>query len=112
MSSPTPYEPRDGREIDPLLRNSRREAVIIGLVWGAATLYCCIYSYLFGYIREGRPLGRADVRPILGIPSWVVWGYLVPWITCAVFTFVFVGFFMAEDDLGRETATDVDGGPA
>ena len=89
---------------DPLLRHSRREAIVIGFVWAAATIYCCVYSYGFGYIREGRPLGRADVRPILGIPSWVVWGYLVPWGVCAVFTFVFVGWFMAEDDLGQDRA--------
>lgn len=93
---------------DPLLRHSRREAVIIGLVWLAATAYCCAYSYLFGYIREGHPLGRADVKPILGIPSWVVWGYLAPWAVCSVFTIWFAGWFVADDDLGMDHAVELE----
>jgi hypothetical protein len=93
---------------DPLLHHSRREAIVIGLVWLAATVYCCAYTYFFGYIREGHPLGRDDVRPILGIPSWVVWGYLVPWAICAVFTIWFAGWFVADDDLGSDHAIELE----
>ena len=93
---------------DPLLRNSRREAIIIGLTWLAATVYCCVYSYLFGYIREGHPLGRADVRPTLGVPSWAFWGFLVPWGVCAAFTLWFAGWFVADDDLGVDHAGELD----
>jgi len=100
---PSPAEP------DPLLRNSRREAVIIGLAWLAATLYCCTYSYLFGYIREGRPLNRDDVRPILGVPWWAFWGYLVPWGVAALFTFWFAGWYIADDDLGLDHAGELEG---
>ena len=74
-------------ETDPVLKNSRREAIVIGLAWLAATIYCCGYSY-FGYNRAGQPLGVEDVHPIFGMPSWFFWGVIAPWAVCAVFTFV------------------------
>jgi hypothetical protein len=95
-------------ETDPVLKNSRREAIIIGLTWLAATTYCCGYCYLFGYIREGRPLGVEDVRPILGMPSWVFWGIMVPWAVCGVFTIWFAGFVMTDDDLGVDHTPDLE----
>lgn len=87
---------------DPLLRNARREAIIIGLVWLGATVYCCVSAYVMGYDRPGRTLGPADVRPILGFPRWVFWSYLVPWAVCGIFTFWFAGFYMVDDDLGSD----------
>ena len=67
-----------------------------------ATTYCCAYSYWFGYDRPGRVLGPGDVKPVFGVPSWAFWGFLVPWIVCGLFTFWFAGFYMADDDLGRD----------
>ena len=96
--------PRD----DPTLRNARREAWIIFSVWAMATIYCCTYFYLFGSIRPGRPLGRADVHPVLGVPSWFFFGVLLPWGVCFVFTVVFAGFVMAEDDLGTDHAAELE----
>jgi hypothetical protein len=96
------------RPEDPVLRHSRREAIIIFLAWLAATVYCCTYSYLYGYIREGRPLGPEDVRPILGMPSWVFWGFMVPWGVCALFTVWFAGFYMKDDDLGSDHAAELE----
>jgi len=89
---------------DPVLVHSRREGLIIMAVWLASTIYCCAYSYLHGYIREGHMLGAEDVRPVLGMPHWFFWGVFLPWVACAAFTFVFAGFFMADDDLGADEA--------
>ena len=96
------------RETDPVLRNSAREAVTIGLSWVACTTYCCVYCYLFGYRRDGNPLGVADIRPVLGVPSWFFWGVLAPWAACAAFTFWFAGFRMADDDLGEDHADELE----
>src|SRR6516165_12250624 len=93
---------------DPLVANSRREAAIIAVIWCAATTYCCLYSYFFGYIRPGHPLGPADVRPIFGVPSWVFWGYMVPWAACGALTVWFAGFHMSEDDLGADHAPELE----
>lgn len=96
------------RSTDPVLRNARREAWIIAAAWVAATAYSCVTCYLLGYLRPGRALGPDDVRPILGIPSWVVWGVLAPWLVCAVFTVWFAGFSMADDDLGKDHADELE----
>jgi hypothetical protein len=93
---------------DPVLVHSRREGIIILVVWALATAYCCAYSYYFGYIREGHPLGPADVRPILGIPSWFFWGVMAPWAACSIFTFWFAGFYMADDELGSDHTEELE----
>jgi hypothetical protein len=95
-------------QTDPVLKHARREAVIIFLAWVASTVYCCVYCYVFGYQREGRPLGVGDIHPTLGIPSWVVWGIFAPWVVCALFTVWFAGFFMADDDLGKDHAPELE----
>lgn len=101
---------------DPTLRNARREGWIIFGAWALATTYCCVYYYFFGLIRPGRPLGRGDVHPVLGIPSWFFFGVLLPWAVCGLFILIFAGFVMAEDDLGADHASELEaeiheGGP-
>lgn len=93
---------------DPVLKNARREASVILLAWLACTAYCCIFCYVFGYIREGRPLGEADVHPVMGMPWWFFWGVLAPWIACGFFNLIYAGWFMAEDDLGRDHASELE----
>lgn len=93
---------------DPVLKNSRREAWVIIAAWGAATLYCCAYYYLFGTIRPGRELGVGDIHPTLGMPSWFFWGVIAPWVACGLFTVWFAGFVMAEDDLGADRSDRLD----
>src|ERR1700761_2473907 len=94
---------------DPTYRNARKEAIGIGLIWLASTIYCCVYSYVYGYIRSDRPMTAADIAPIWGIPSWVVWGVLAPWIVCSILTFWFAGFYMADDGLGKDHAGELEG---
>ncbi len=96
---------------DPVLRHSRREAIIIGLAWLAATIYCCVYSYLFGYIRHGHPLGRDDVRPILGIPRGSFWGYHRPLGRLRAVHVLVRGLVRhADDDLGHDHTAELEGG--
>jgi hypothetical protein len=91
-----------------VLVNARREARCIALLWLAATTYCCTYCYFFGYRTATHPLGVADIQPIFGIPSWVVWGIFAPWIVCALFTFWFAGRYMADDDLGQDHSRELE----
>lgn len=93
---------------DPTLRNARREGWVIFAAWAIATTYCSGYYYFFGLIREGRPLGRGDVQPIMGVPSWFFFGVLLPWAACGIFTLVFAGFVMAEDELGADHASELE----
>jgi hypothetical protein len=96
------------RDTDPVLKNAKREGLIIGAAWLASTLFSCGYSYLFGYIRPGRALGVDALRPLFGIPSWFFWGVLAPWAACALFTFWFAGFYMADDDLGTDHTPELE----
>ena len=74
---------------------SRREALFVCAVWIVACVYTVGYSALFGYGQSGAP------RLILGIPSWVVWGVLMPWFACLGITVWFAGFRMADEPLGE-----------
>ena len=93
---------------DPVLVHARREAIVIGLAWVASTAYCCGYCYLFGYARSGWTPGLDDIHPVLGMPSWFVWGVIAPWAACALFTVGFAGFFMADDDLGGDHTQELE----
>ncbi len=101
---PDPSPPID----DPVLVHARREALWIAGAWLVATVWTCTASYLLGYSHAGRTLGPEDVRPILGIPRWVFWGYLVPWAACGVFTLWFTATKMVDDDLGRDRSEELD----
>ncbi len=93
---------------NPTLRHARREAYVLFGVWAIATATCCIASACLGYERADRPASQMRLDPILGVPSWFFWAVLVPWAACAIFTVVFAGFFMKEDDLGSDLATATD----
>lgn len=93
---------------DPVLRNARREAIIILAVWTASMVYCCLYCYLFGYIRDGQLRGLDDLHPILGMPSWFFWGVFVPWLVCGLFTIGFAAFYMTDEDLGSDHTSELE----
>ena len=109
-----------GGEDDVVYRNSRREAIVILALWTCCLVYTCTYCYLFGYlshephpISTGPALGQI-VGPLesfdrvpttlatplgLGIPDWVFYGILIPWLLCIAATFWFCLYYYAEDDL-------------
>ncbi|MEX0939520.1 MAG: DUF997 family protein [Pirellulales bacterium] len=76
--------------------HGRREAVVILAVWATCLIWTVGTSYALGY---GAPTGA--VETIWGIPHWVFWGVLVPWVAATVFSLVFSLGFMADDDLGE-----------
>ena len=66
--------------------------------------------YLFGCASaEGHPLGRGDVKPIPPHPVVGPLGAPAPWAVCSAFTFWFAGWFVADDDLGRDHAGELEG---
>ena len=93
---------------DPVYRHARREAAIILASWAVATIYCCGFCYVFGYIRPGAPRSEAEIDPILGMPSWFFWGVAVPWVVAMLFTIGFAAFGVADDDLGEERIESID----
>lgn len=72
---------------------ARREAALILASWVACLLWTITYSHLFGY----RPQPPALV---FGIPSWVFFGILVPWVAATAFSVWFSLRCMTDDNDG------------
>ena len=89
---PTPED-----HYDPVFLHSRREAVLIASGWALGLVWAVPYCYLNGY---GLPPG--EVGTTLGVPTWLFWGILVPWIAADLFTAWFCFFYFVEDDLGED----------
>jgi hypothetical protein len=82
-----------------LLRNARREGLLIMVVWGVALIWSVASAYFWGY-RENR---HPDlIAYILGMPDWVFWSVALPWCLCLAFTVWFCFGYMADDDLGQD----------
>lgn len=85
----------DRDRIDPVVLHARREACVILGAFGLFLIWSVTGCYLTGY---SEPTGRPPAQ-VLGIPSWVFWGVLVPWLVADVFSLWFCFFFMADDPL-------------
>jgi hypothetical protein len=89
-------QPTSGRE-QRLLRNARREGVLLLFAWAIALTWSVGGGYQFGYRRNAN-----DIQLILGIPDWIFWCVVVPWTACVLFSTWFCFGIMADDDLGRD----------
>jgi hypothetical protein len=85
------------RKEQQLLRNARREGLLIMVVWVVSMIWTVAYCWFRGYGRNPD-----TIQPILGMPDWVFWGVVAPWAICLLFSIWFCFFYMAEDDLGRD----------
>ncbi len=95
-----------------LLRNARREAVIVLCVWAVFIAWVVGYSWLRGYERPpdgalveaglAAPRDDSNFRTVLGIPDWVFHGIALPWLIAVVFTLFFGMRTLRDDDLGEE----------
>jgi hypothetical protein len=118
---------------DTIYRHTLREAKIILILWSVALVYTCTYCYLNGYESHPSdpsatgpavsswfgPLESFDRDPTLlttplglGIPDWVFYGVVLPWLACIVATFWFCLFVYHEDELGNEEENWLDAGPS
>ena len=82
-------------QIDPVVLHARREACVILGAFGLFLIWSVTFCYLAGY---HEPTGRPPAQ-VLGIPSWIFWGVLIPWLVADVFSLWFCFFFMADDPL-------------
>jgi len=92
-----------------LYQSARREAAITILVWFVALLWTLGYCYLRGYehpadswlVTSGwaTPPGK-PVKTVLGVPEWIFYGIVVPWLVCTAFTVLFGLFGIRDDELG------------
>lgn len=95
-----------------LYRHALQEAWVALVVWFIALTWVVGYSYLKGYqhteeswaVRYGLAEVRSaeELKTILGFPEWAFYGVAVPWLCCTLFTIVYCGWIMHDDDLGAE----------
>ena len=95
----TDQEPPD----DPVYIHSRREAWVVILGWLAFFIIVPIISVRLGYDAD-----PATISTIFGIPSWVVWGVMLPWFVAVLYTMWFSMFYVKDEDLGAEPQEPVD----
>lgn len=91
--------PQESDNEQRLLKNARREGILIMAVWAVALVWSVGAGYVFGYNRDAN-----SIRLIAGIPDWVLASIVVPWVLCFGFTTWFCFFYMADDDLGQDRA--------
>ena len=91
----TPDSPSKASRFDPVFLNARREAWLILIAWAVCLIWTVGYSAVAGY---GVPLEEVSI--ILGMPSWVFWGVLTPWIAATIFSVWFGLSYIADDALG------------
>lgn len=83
-------------EYDPFFLNARREAIVIFCLWVTALIWAVPFCYLNGY----GDIDPATFSTTWGIPTWLFWGILVPWIVADIFTTWFCFCYMKDDAMG------------
>ncbi|MCR9200929.1 MAG: hypothetical protein NXI04_20005 [Planctomycetaceae bacterium] len=91
---------------DPVFVQSLRESGVILLTWLACFVWTFTYCTRYGYPTDVDPTAFPTV---LGMPSWVVWGIVLPWSLANVVTLVFCFGFMQDaalepDDMSEQAS--------
>jgi magnesium-transporting ATPase (P-type) len=80
--------------LDPVITHAYREAVVVLVVWLMGIAWTVGYCAMTGY-----NVPPEQIRITLGMPNWVFWGILVPWILIILFTIWFGLFYIVDDEL-------------
>ncbi|HRE99718.1 MAG TPA: hypothetical protein PLI18_04310 [Pirellulaceae bacterium] len=86
--------------LDPVYRHARRETTVIVLICLLMMVWALGSARLFGF--GTLDVETAERQAILGVPTWVFWSLLVPWVLGTAITGWFCFFYLADDPLGRE----------
>jgi hypothetical protein len=89
---------------DPVLVSARREALVVLAIWVAALSYTVTYCYTHGYNRSLESLTF-----VMGIPDWIFWGIIIPWMACLLASWLFSYVLMSDADLGAENVEAEEG---
>lgn len=85
-------------EFDSVFLHSRRETIVLLLVFFVFLVWCIGVSWSMGYDMQPEEAART----VAGIPRWVFWGVCLPWISATLFTIWFATYYIADDPLGEE----------
>ena len=71
----------DASRFDPGFLRARREAIIILIAWAVCLIWTVGYCGVAGYANDSEAIAL-----LFGMPRWVVWGILAPWIAATLFS--------------------------
>jgi len=77
---------------------SAREAKWILLIWFASFVWTLGYCTRYGY----QPVDPSQLNLVMGMPHWVFWGVVMPWVTTMIVSIWFALFCIRDDELGEE----------
>ena len=89
MNSPT---------ADPVYVHSKREGIVILIIWALGFAWTVPYCYFTGYQTTTE---NWKLTTTWGIPSWVFWGVAFPWFVSGVLSILMCLFYIKDDDLGQ-----------
>jgi hypothetical protein len=94
--------------LDPIFRSARRESLTVVAIWISATIWCVSYCYRNGYAHNAEQLQQmaAELQFVLGFPSWVFWGIIVPWMVCLMLSTWFAFYYMEDSPLGDDESDE------
>ena len=114
-------------EEDPVYRHCLREMRLILGLWLICFIYTVTFCYCRGYLTHEPlaastgpdiaellgPLPELNREPAsvtyplgLGIPDWVFYGIVLPWLFCILASLYFCAFIFVEDELSDSTQQD------
>ncbi len=96
--SATPFEPDLEYEPDPIFIDSLRESGWILLMWACCFVWTLVTCLSHGYQQDVNP---QTFKTVYGIPAWVAYGIVLPWLVADVVTIWFCIFKMKDGDLGE-----------
>ena len=70
-------------------RRSRTEAIVAGLLWCFCGCWVVGLSFFLGYDQPARSVG--------GVPHWILWGVVVPWVVFFLIHCWYSLVFMRDD---------------
>lgn len=85
--------PSNSPDYDPVFVHARREALVVLAVWVIGLAWTVGYCLVTGYDVQTE-----QMKTILGIPDWVFWGVLVPWVVIVLFSIWFGLFYIADEN--------------
>ena len=91
MSISDDRDHEDERESREFFLRTRKEAIVAGVIWAIFFVWVVGVSYVMGY-------GDTDITTTFGMPSWVFWGCLVPFVVATIVNSVFTMVFLKDDD--------------
>ncbi len=93
-------------EPDTLFTDSFREARVILLMWVCCFVWTMVVCLSNGY---PGPVDPATFPTVLGIPGWVAWGIVFPWLVADAVTIWFCFYRMKDGDLGSAPGEEAAG---